>query len=261
MFQRCHRAVFFFFLKYISEIFFILKNKLIGYADDSTLMAVVPSQGVKVRVAESLIRDFGRVSKWYDFRGMKLNVSKHKTMSLQVTNNESRVTPINCWRNRVEGVWWPWYIGSDMWFQDDLWEASSLRFHSSVSKTFYLGGSADEYSMIGRFLRDAFWGLSCPFWSTVLQSGARFPIRTLKYWDVFESNWGVFECGIAHRQSKAVPCVLYKIRCNPMHPFHGALPVPYAPVLVTRGALSTIGILLCLLAAVHRSTAGSLFPS
>ena len=43
-----------FFLLYTSELFTILENKLIGYADDSTLMAVVPSPGVRVAVAESL---------------------------------------------------------------------------------------------------------------------------------------------------------------------------------------------------------------
>ena len=52
------------FLMYTSELFSILENKLIGYADDSTLMAVVPSPGVRVAVAESLIRDLGRVSEW-----------------------------------------------------------------------------------------------------------------------------------------------------------------------------------------------------
>ena len=31
--------------------------------------------------------------------------------------------------------------------------------------------------------------------------------------------------------------VLYKIRCNPMHPLNGALPGLYVPVQVTRGAL------------------------
>ena len=45
-----------------------------------TLMAVAPSPGVRVAVAESLIRDLGRVSKWCDLRGMKLNASKTKTM-------------------------------------------------------------------------------------------------------------------------------------------------------------------------------------
>ena len=45
------------YLLYTSELFSSLENKLIGYADDSTLMAVVPSPGVRVAVAESLIRD------------------------------------------------------------------------------------------------------------------------------------------------------------------------------------------------------------
>ena len=35
---------------------------------------------VRVTVGETLIRDLGRVSKWYDLQGMKLCVSKTKTM-------------------------------------------------------------------------------------------------------------------------------------------------------------------------------------
>ena len=50
-------------------------------------------------------------------------------------------------------------------------------------------------------------------------------------------NCGVFECDIAHRRSVAVLCMLYKIRCIPMHPLYSALPVPYVPVWITRGAL------------------------
>ena len=34
------------FLLYTSELFSILENKLIGYADNSTWMAVVPSPGI-----------------------------------------------------------------------------------------------------------------------------------------------------------------------------------------------------------------------
>ena len=43
-------------------------------------MAVVPSPGVRVAVAESLNRDLDRVSEWCNLRGMKLNASKTKTM-------------------------------------------------------------------------------------------------------------------------------------------------------------------------------------
>ena len=47
----------------------------------------------------------------------------------------------------------------------------------------------------------------------------------------------VFECGNAHRRSVAVLCMLYKINCNPVHALNGALPGPYVPARVTRGAL------------------------
>ena len=68
------------FLLYTTELFSILENKLIGYADDSTVMASVPSPSVRVAVAESLIRNLGRVSEWCDLWGSKLNASKTKTM-------------------------------------------------------------------------------------------------------------------------------------------------------------------------------------
>ena len=57
-----------------------MENKLIGYADDSTLIAVVPSPGVRVAVAESLSRDLMKVREWCDHCAMKLNASKTKTM-------------------------------------------------------------------------------------------------------------------------------------------------------------------------------------
>ena len=89
---------------------------------------------------------------------------------------------------------------------------------------------------------DAFGVLSCQFWYTVLQCGVRLPIHTLKILDRVVSGacflaFGVLNCDLSHRRSVAVLCMLYKIRCNPKHPLCGALPVPYVPVRVTRGAL------------------------
>ena len=60
------------FLLYISELFFILENKLIGYANHTTLMAIMPSPGIRVTAAEYFIRDLGRVSEWCDLC-VKLN--------------------------------------------------------------------------------------------------------------------------------------------------------------------------------------------
>ena len=47
----------------------------------------------------------------------------------------------------------------------------------------------------------------------------------------------VFNCNLSYRRSVAVLCMLYKIRCNPMHPLCGALPVPCVTVRVTCGTL------------------------
>ena len=53
-------------------------------------MAVLPSPGVRVTVAESMIRDLGGVSEWCYLWGMKLNVSKTKTMIVSL----SRTMPL-----------------------------------------------------------------------------------------------------------------------------------------------------------------------
>ena len=93
------------FLQYTSELFPILENKLISYADDSTLMAVVSSPGVRVAVAESLIRDLGRVCEWCDLWGMKFNASKTKTTIVSRSRTmHPQSPPFNYWRNCTEGV-------------------------------------------------------------------------------------------------------------------------------------------------------------
>ena len=68
------------FLLYISELFSILENMQIGYADDCTLIAIVPSPGLRVAVAESVSRDIVKVNEWCDLWGMKLKASMTKTV-------------------------------------------------------------------------------------------------------------------------------------------------------------------------------------
>ena len=48
---------------------------------------------------------------------------------------------------------------------------------------------------------------------------------------------GVLECHLSLRQSVAELCMLFKIKSNPMHPLSSALPFPFVPARVTRGAL------------------------
>ena len=100
--------------------------------------------------------------------------------------------------------------------------------------------------MINYSSGDDFVVLSCQFWNTVLQCGVRLPIHTLNYLDRVVSGacfiaGSVLNCDLSHRRSVAVLCMLYKIICYPKHPLCGAIPVPYVPVRVSRGALIAHG--------------------
>ena len=93
------------FLLYTSELLSILENKLIGYADDSTLIAVVPSPGVRVAVAESQSCDLMKVSEWCGLWGMKLNASNTKKMIVSRScTMHPQITCINYWWNCPEEV-------------------------------------------------------------------------------------------------------------------------------------------------------------
>ena len=78
------------------------ENKLYGYADESTLVAVVQSPGERVAVSESMNRNLKRVSVWCNLWGMKLNASKTKTMI--ISSSSSSVNPIDSRWNCAKGV-------------------------------------------------------------------------------------------------------------------------------------------------------------
>ena len=79
------------FLVYISDMTEGLENKIIQYADDATLVAVVRSPEERDQVARSLNRDLERISNWCGRWGMKLNSSK--TQTLLVSRSQTNVPP------------------------------------------------------------------------------------------------------------------------------------------------------------------------
>ena len=171
------------FLMYTSELFFILENKLIGYADDSILMASVPSPGVIITVKESLVRDLGRVSEWCDLSGMKLNSSKTKTMIVSRSRTMHPLSP-------------PLTIGGSVLKESDDLVILGVTFDSKLTFEKHLRWVSRAASQRLGILKSSrvfydnslpercFRVLSCPFWSTVLQRCARLPIHNLHYWTV-----------------------------------------------------------------------------
>ena len=166
------------------------------------------------------------------------------------------------WRSLMTLLYWEWHL-------IPRWPLRSTfaRFLEQLLKDLVSWGSLGECSMIDRFLGDAFGVLSCQFWSTVLQSGARLPIHTFKLLDRAVSSaqfltGGVFKCDIAHCRSVAVLCICFirsgVTRCT-------LLMVLYLDHMCQCGLhavlWSHIGTLMHRLAAEPRSTAELLFPS
>ena len=152
-----------------------MENKLIGYVDDFTLISVVPSPGVRVAVAESLIRDLGRVSEWCDLCGTKFNASKTKTMIVSRSRTMHPQSP-------------PLTIGGIVMKESDDLVILGVTFDSKMTIEKHLRSVSRAASQRLGILRKshllggAFGVLSCRFWSIVLESGSRLPIHTLNYW-------------------------------------------------------------------------------
>ena len=133
------------FLLYTSELFFLLENKLVGYADDPTLITVVPSTGVWVT---------------------KLNKSDKDDDSLQITLSASQVIPINNWPNCAKRPWWPSYIGIfELWHFIPRWllRIFFARFPEQLLRGLGSWESPGENLIIYCSMRDDFGALSCPF--------------------------------------------------------------------------------------------------
>ena len=79
------------FRLYTSELFPILENKLISYADDSTL-SVLPSPGVRVTVAESMHLTTARLVSC-NLLGKKLKISKTKTVIISRSRTMNPQSP------------------------------------------------------------------------------------------------------------------------------------------------------------------------
>ena len=202
-------------------------------------MAVVPYPVVRVVVAESLIRDLGRVSEWCDLWGMKLNGSKTKTMIVSMSSTMHPQSP-------------PLTIGGTVLKEsDDLvmlgvifdfkmtFEKHFRSVSRAASQTLGILRKSwrvfHDRSLLGR----CFQGFVLPVleyssavWCSAADTHIKLLNRAVSCARFLTGR--VFECDIAHCRSVTVLCMLYNIRCNPVHPLNGALPGPYVPVRVTR---------------------------
>ena len=176
----------------------------------------MPSPGVRVAVAESMIRDLGRVSEWCDLCGMKSNVSKTKTMIVSRSRTMHAQSP-------------PLTIGGTVLKESGDFVILGVTFDSKMTFEKHLRSVSKaasqrigilrkswrvfhDRSLLGRCFR----GFVLPvleYCSAVWCSAADTHIKLLDR-AVSGAQFltgGVFECDISRRRSVAVLCMHYKI--------------------------------------------------
>ena len=163
-------------------------------------MAVMPSPGIRVIAAEFQIRDLGRISEWCDLCGMKSIASKTKTMIVSRSRTMRDL--------ELAGYQSPLTISGTVLEQSDDLVILGVTFDSTMTFKKHIRSvfraASQRLGILRKYLRvfhdrsllgGCFRVLSCPFWSTDLQCGARLPIHTLNFWTVYNqwcpfSNWG-----------------------------------------------------------------------
>ena len=201
------------FLLCTSELFSILENKLIGYADDSTLIAVMPSPGIRFIVAESLSSDLVKVSEWCDLWGLKLNASKTKTMIVSRACTMHPQSPALT-------------IGGTMWKESDDLVIMGVTFDPKVTFENHLRSVSRADSQRIGILRKSwqvfhdrlllvrcFRGFVLPVleycsavWCSAADTHLKLQDRVVSAASF--STRGVFECDHAHCPSVRVLCML-----------------------------------------------------
>ena len=183
-----------------------------------------------------------KANEWYDLWRMKLNASKTKTMIVSRSRTMHPQSPAltiggTVLKESDDLVILGVTFDSNMTFEKHLRSV----FRAASQRLGILRKSWEVFhdrSLLGRCFR-RFVLPVLEYCSAVWCSAADTHLRLLDgVVNGFRFITGaVFYCDLAHCRSVAVLCMLYTIRCNPMHHLCGALPVPYVPVRVTRGAV------------------------
>ena len=237
------------FILYTHDMWFGLENMLVSYADDATLLAVVPSPAARLDVTDSLNRDLAKISSWCRNWGMLMNPTKTQSMIVGRSRTVHPPHPdllidnvplVNSNSFKILGV----QFDQKFTFEAHLRATSSL-----IAQKLGLLRKSFKIFNDQSILRKCFYSfiLPCfeycsPVWSSAADSHLRLLDRNLNACkflipDLIIDLW--------HRRSISSLCMLYKIFHNPEHPLHSELPNLFQPVRMTRNVANSHSLSFC----------------
>ena len=226
------------FILYTADLELNLENKIISYADDTTLYAEVASPAHRTRVAESLNRDLLRIHEWCLLWGMKLNPSK--THSILVSRSRTPDPPhpplILCGTSldvsnslKLLGI----TIDNKLTFEKHIRSvAASIAQKTGILRKCYrtLGQDDALIKSFYAFILPCF-EYCAPVWCSAADTHLKLLDRALNNIRFLLPN---ISLDLEHRRKVSGLSMLYKIFHNTDHPLNACLPAQFIPARRTR---------------------------
>ena len=229
------------FILFTQDMWVGLENQLIAYADDATLLAVIPSPAQRRMVSESLNRDLAKINDWCKLWGMKLNANKTQSMIVSrsrtlVPNHPDLfiddVVLHTCDSFKILGI----VFDRKFTFEQHIRSVSSAVAQKIglLRKSFKIFG---DPSVLKRCFNSFI--LPCleycaPAWSSAADSHLKLLDKNVRSCQFMIPE---LEVDLGHRRIVSSMCMLYKIFHNPRHPLNSELPDFFQPARNTRYAL------------------------
>ena len=226
------------FILYTSDMWFDITNKILAYADDTSLYAHITSPAMRLGIADSLTEDLNKIQAWCLQWGMKLNPSKSKEMIVSrsrtrfpehpnLSINGALVNQVD--RLKLLGV----TLDSKLTF-----EAHLRNMSRSISQKLGLLRKSKKIYEDDIILRKCFFSFTLPhfeYCSAVWSSAADCHLRLLdRAFNSVKFLLSELDLDIGHRRDVGALCILFKIVNDVDHPLHKFLPSLYQPARVTR---------------------------
>ena len=217
------------FLLCIADLPGLLKNVLVGYADDSTLFCRIPYPRDRASVAASLNDDLAMISDWCSRWGMLVNPSKTRGMLISSSHTVEPLFPdLVIDGSVVKMVSELKILGvipdSKLAFEKQVRAiaASASRLVSILRKTM---SAFRDVAVLAKI----FWEFILPlleYCSTVWMSATSSHLLLLDrvVGRVSQLSGGSVSCDLWHRCKVASLCVFFKIDSLVVHPVHSLFP-------------------------------------
>ena len=230
------------FIVYTSDLFNMVSNHLVGYADDTTLYAVIPNASKRPDVTASLNRDLESIDNWCCQWQMKLNATKTKTLLVSRSRTSQPVHGDlilgGCSLSvsdslKILGIRFDSKLTFEAHIRDVV--ASASRSLGIMRRANAIFGSADVLKCC--FLSYVLSGLEycAPVWASSAVSHLRLLDRIVHR---AEQLCGVQLCCLDLRRRVGCLSLLYRIFNSNCHPLKQFL-LPHVATRATRSGLAS----------------------